>query len=477
MEIKSPVYLVKCDQQQQNELKTIFHFIGERLLVVDFDDLYNQVTKEAPSFIVLGAGGDDDVLSHYPQTPFLSLCELKNCSFENYIGHLEMPVEHTKLMALLYQCQSYHHSTGKEKKSSAYLSTMLVGQGKKIQEIRYLVEQVATTNANVIILGESGTGKEVVARAIHNLSGRKKGPFVPINCGAIPAELLESELFGHEKGSFTGAFTGRKGRFELAFGGTLFLDEIGDMPLPMQVKLLRVLQERSFERVGGTKTIKADVRIIAATHRDLQQLIKDGTFREDLFYRLNVFPIEKPALRDRTEDIPLLLQELLLRLQKDHHVSLRFTQRSLDSLMQHTWDGNVRELSNLLERLLILYPNKIVDLADLPIQYRYVDGHPAEAASIELSAEQESIAEREALSDMFSDEDVLVNENVIESSEFLSGLPDGGIDLKDKLAEFEIEMISQALDSQGGVVSHAAKLLSIQRTTLIEKMKKYGLNK
>ncbi len=477
MEIKSPVYLVKCDQQQQNELKTIFHFIGERILVVDFDDLYNQVTKEAPSFIILGVAGADEVLSNYPQTPFLTLFQFSNLAFENHIGHLELPIKHTKLMELLYQCQSYRHSTGKSKKSSAYLSAMLVGQGEKIQKIRYLVEQVATTNANVIILGESGTGKEVVARAIHNLSERKKGPFVPINCGAIPAELLESELFGHEKGAFTGAFTGRKGRFELAFAGTIFLDEIGDMPLPMQVKLLRVLQERSFERVGGTKTIKADVRIIAATHRDLQKLIKEGTFREDLFYRLNVFPIEKPALRDRTEDIPLLVQELLLRLEKDHHVSLRFTQRSLDSLMQHTWEGNIRELSNLLERLLILYPNKIVDLADLPIQYRYFDGQREETVPIELNAEQEAIAEREALNDMFVDGDVLLNEKVSEPSAFVGSLPEDGIDLKDKLAEFEIDMIRQALDSQEGVVSHAAKLLSMQRTTLVEKMKKYGLNK
>lgn len=477
MELKSLIYLVKCNQAQQNELKTIFHFIGERILVVEFDDLYNQVTKAAPSFIILGAGGCEDVLPHYPQTPFLTLFEFDNKTFENYIGHLTLPIEHPKLMTLLYQCQSYHSPKDKPKKSIQYLSSMLVGQGSKIRQIRYLVEQVATTHANVMILGESGTGKEVVARAIHNLSRRKKGPFVPINCGAIPSELLESELFGHEKGAFTGAFTKRKGRFELACSGTIFLDEIGDMPLPMQVKLLRIIQERSFERVGGTKTIKADVRIIAATHRDLQKLIKEGSFREDLFYRLNVFPINKPALRDRTEDIPLLLQELLLRLEKDHHVSLRFTQRSLDSLMQHAWPGNIRELSNLLERLLILYPNKIVDLNDLPIQYRYGDGHTEDTVPVKLNAEQEIIAERKALNDMFSEEVVPLSEDIIETTAFLGGLPEDGIDLKNKLAEYEIEMIRQALDAQKGIVSQAAKLLSMQRTTLIEKMKKYGLNK
>ncbi|MCK5819509.1 MAG: sigma-54-dependent Fis family transcriptional regulator [Psychromonas sp.] len=477
MELKSLIYLVKCDQPQQNELKTIFHFIGKSTLVVDFDDLYNQVTKAPPSFIILGEGGCEDVLSNYPQTPFLTLFEFDNKAFDNYIGQLTLPIEHTKLMTLLYQCQSYHSPRDKPKKSSQYLSAMLVGQGTKIRQIRYLVEQVATTHANVMILGESGTGKEVVASAIHNLSGRKKGPFVPINCGAIPSELLESELFGHEKGAFTGAFTKRKGRFELACGGTIFLDEIGDMPLPMQVKLLRILQERSFERVGGTKTIKADVRIIAATHRDLQKLIKEGSFREDLFYRLNVFPIDKPALRDRTEDIPLLLQELLFRLEKDHHVSLRFTQRSLDSLMQHTWPGNIRELSNLLERLLILYPNKIVDLNDLPIHYRHGDGHTEDTVPVKLNAEQEIIAERDALNDLFSDEVDLLSEDVIETTGFLDGLPEDGIDLKNKLAEYEMEMIRQALDVQKGIVSHAAKLLSMQRTTLIEKMKKYGLNK
>ena len=477
METKSPIYLVNCSVDQIHELETIFHFIGERLAVVEFTELFDKVTEETPFCIVLGEGGPDDLLDNYPQTSFLTLFESKNELHENHIGYLSLPIENTTLMALLHQCQSYNCPSRKAKTSNKYLSAMLVGQGLKIQEIRYLVEQVAVSCANVLILGESGTGKEVVARAIHDISARKKGPFVPINCGAIPAELLESELFGHEKGAFTGAFSARKGRFELAAGGTLFLDEIGDMPMPMQVKLLRVLQERTFERVGGTKTIKADIRVVAATHRDLEKLIEEGTFREDLYYRLNVFPIEKPALRDRPEDIPLLLQELLSRLEKDHHASLRFTQRSLDSLMQHAWPGNVRELSNLLERLLILHANKIVDLVDLPVKYRYVDGDSELSEEIELTDEQSLIAERDALNGMFCDDDVFPDEALSEPVSFLSDLPDEGIDLKNKLAEFEIEMIRQALECQEGVVSHAAELLSMRRTTLVEKMKKYGLNK
>ncbi|MDP5207612.1 sigma-54 dependent transcriptional regulator, partial [Alishewanella sp. SMS9] len=227
----------------------------------------------------------------------------------------------------------------------------MVGQTPAMQKIRFLIQQVAKTEANVLVLGPSGTGKEVVARNIHLLSNRANGPFVPINCGAIPAELLESELFGHEKGAFTGAISTRKGRFELAQGGTLFLDEIGDMPQPMQVKLLRVLQERIFERVGGSQTLKADVRIIAATHRDLEVMITDGGFREDLYYRLNVFPIDTPALCDRADDLPILITELLNRQYAAHQAKVKFTERALDSLKLHSWPGNVRELANLLERM------------------------------------------------------------------------------------------------------------------------------
>ncbi|MCQ8129660.1 sigma-54 dependent transcriptional regulator, partial [Methylomonas rivi] len=246
----------------------------------------------------------------------------------------------------------------------------LAGRSKAIQKTRELIDQVAKSDATVLILGESGTGKEVVAQALHRASLRKDKPFVPVNCGAIPGELLESELFGHEKGAFTGALTSRQGRFELAEGGTLFLDEIGDMPMPMQVKLLRVLQERTFERVGSNKTIQCDVRIVAATHRKLEQEISEKRFREDLFYRLNVFPIEVPALRERSEDIPYLVGDLIGRMEAASRGSVKLSRNAIAVLMQHHWPGNVRELSNLIERLAIIYPDRLVDANDLPEKFQ-----------------------------------------------------------------------------------------------------------
>src|SRR5687768_11167739 len=248
--------------------------------------------------------------------------------------------------------------------------TMPTGTSAAIRDVTRLIRQVAAHDSSVLILGESGTGKELAARAVHEASPRRQRPFVAINCGAIPAELLESELFGHEKGSFTGAIAARKGRFEIAEGGTLFLDEIGDMSLPMQVKLLRVLQERVFERVGNHTPVRCNVRIIAATHRNLEESIARGAFREDLFYRLNVFPIEMPALRERIEDMPLLIRDFSERNVAQGRSAIEMTQRTLTALGRHGWPGNVRELGNLIERLSILCPNRKIDIADLPAKYR-----------------------------------------------------------------------------------------------------------
>src|SRR5271166_1362385 len=280
--------------------------------------------------------------------------------------HLEAPVKHRRLSALLAQLRTL---CGEQPARSCRHRYRPSGTSRAMRDVHRLIEQVAPFDSNVLILGESGTGKEMAARHIHELSGRAEQPFVPVNCGAIPADLLESELFGHEKGAFTGALSTRLGRFEFAEGGTLFLDEIGDMSLQMQVKLLRVLQERSFERVGSNRTIRCNVRIIAATHRDLDSAISAGRFREDLFYRLNVFPVQVPPLRDRLEDLPVLIEHLVHRQGQGAGRHIRLDKEAMNCLARNRWPGNVRELANLLERLAILYPERIVTAADLPERY------------------------------------------------------------------------------------------------------------
>lgn len=363
------------------------------------------------------------------------------------------------------------------------LDDSFVGESVVIRQVKKLIAQVAKSNANVLILGESGTGKEVVANCLHKMSRRNEMPYVPVNCGAIPKDLLESELFGHEKGAFTGALTLRKGRFEMAQGGSLFLDEIGDMPLAMQVKILRVLQERIFERVGGNKSLQADVRVIAATHRDLEDEVKAGHFREDLFYRLNVFPIEIPPLRERAEDIPLLFYVLNERMQEDTESSVQLTSEAMASIMQHPWPGNVRELSNLVERLGIMFPEEPVEWGDLPEKYQYDISHIDELPQPDvLSAinDAETFNDRQPLHDNIESseqQETSVSEgstaaaNSVEQSP--GTLPKDGFDLKDHMANLEYSLIQQALDESDGVVAHAAKRLNMRRTTLVEKMKKY----
>ena len=340
----------------------------------------------------------------------------------------------------------------------------LAGRSKAIQKTRELIDQVAKSDATVLILGESGTGKEVVAQALHRASMRKDKPFVPVNCGAIPGELLESELFGHEKGAFTGALTSRQGRFELAEGGTLFLDEIGDMPMPMQVKLLRVLQERTFERVGSNKTIQCDVRIVAATHRKLEQEISEKRFREDLFYRLNVFPIEVPALRERSDDIPYLVADLIGRMEAANRGSVKLSRNAIAVLMQHHWPGNVRELSNLIERLAIIFPDRLVDAGDLPEKFQGYDVPPES----KLDWQEVEVATNEALGRPVGGSE----QAILPASGAAVHLPEQGIDLKEYLSDLENELIRQALEECNGVVAHAAKLLNMRRTTLVEKLRK-----
>lgn len=329
----------------------------------------------------------------------------------------------------------------------------LIGNSKAIRVLKDLIHQVAKTKTTVLILGESGTGKELLARVLHQNSDRKDFPFVPVNCAAIPSELLESELFGHEKGSFTGAFVTRQGRFELAAGGTIFLDEIGDMPLAMQAKLLRVLQERSFERVGGSKTIKVDVRVIAATHKDLETNLKEGNFREDLFYRLNVFPIEIPPLRDRKEDIALLVEYFLSILPDENESKMEISSDVLAIFEHYDWPGNVRELNNIVERLQILYAGKRVQIEDLQ-----------NAHFKQLMKAKEK--DKSFIKPINSENGEIVD---------LSHNPN--FDLKEYLAQLEYNFITESLDKYHGVVAKAAKHLGIQRTTLVEKMKKYGISR
>ncbi|MCW8932509.1 MAG: sigma-54 dependent transcriptional regulator [Gammaproteobacteria bacterium] len=375
---------------------------------------------------------------------------------------------------------STHSPKQEQTKLGSFIDDSFVGESVIIKQVKKLIIQVAKSNANVLILGESGTGKEVVANCLHQLSKRKEMPYVPVNCGAIPRELLESELFGHEKGAFTGALTLRKGRFEMAQGGTLFLDEIGDMPLSMQVKILRVLQERIFERVGGNKSLQADVRVVAATHRDLEEQVKEGNFREDLFYRLNVFPIEIPALRERVEDIPLLFHMLNERMKEDTESSVQLTPEAMASIMQHSWPGNVRELSNLVERLGIMFPEEPVSWDDLPEKYQYDISHIEELPQLDILLA--TTGDKKNLSNEPS-EDKSINadgetpeetSSVINSTENTSHLlPKDGFDLKDHIANLEYSLIQQALEESEGVVAHAAKRLNMRRTTLVEKMKKY----
>lgn len=458
--------LIDDNTSRKQNLQLILQFLGVKQIFLatsqDWRCYFPQKELTTIKGIILGA---PEVLSSASalitevgeaanRVPLLLLAEkalankISQSLPERVAGYLTLPFTYGQVTTALHHCQIYHeHNTAFLAHTNQHLPLelyrSLVGCSAAIANARELIIKVAESDANVLILGESGTGKEVAARSIHIQSARRDKPFVPINCGAIPGELLESELFGHEKGAFTGAIATRQGRFELAAGGTIFLDEIGDMPLAMQVKLLRVIQERCFERVGSNKSTHVDVRIIAATHRDLEQEILNNHFREDLFYRLNVFPIEMPALRNRIEDLPFLINELLSRMEEQHKSSVHLTPQAIEALGHYSWPGNIRELANLMERLAILYPNGVVDEEDLPVKVR--PGQPHDSA----------------------------NHSVLTHDNFPHSFPQ--LDLKDNLTQTELRLIKQALEQAKGDIAKAATLLNIRKATLVEKLRKYDL--
>ncbi len=479
---ETKILLIDDNSERRRDLAVILNFLGEEHFSCDSGTWREAVAPLESSRTVLCVllgdvqvkGGALELLKQLTawdeNLPLLLIGEAVSPDWSEdlrrrVLASLEMPASYNKLLDSLHRAQVYREMYDQARERSRQrepnLFRSLVGTSRAIHQVRQMMQQVADTEASVLLLGESGTGKEVVARNLHYHSKRRDAPFVPVNCGAIPAELLESELFGHEKGAFTGAITSRAGRFELANGGTLFLDEIGDMPLPMQVKLLRVLQERTFERVGSNKTQSADVRIIAATHKDLEKMIEEGTFREDLYYRLNVFPIEMAPLRERVEDIPLLMNELISRMEFEKRGSIRFNSASIMSLCRHDWPGNVRELANLVERMAIMHPYGVIGVGELPKKFRHVDDDDEQLAT----SLREEFEERAAIG------------AGLPGVSTAAMLPPEGLDLKDYLGNLEQGLIQQALDDAGGVVARAAERLRIRRTTLVEKMRKYGMSR
>ena len=364
----------------------------------------------------------------------------------------------------------------------------LIGTSQAMASIRRLISAVAPSPATVLVTGESGTGKELIARALHEQSDRSRGRFVALNCGAIPKELIESELFGHRKGSFTGALVDRVGRFELAHGGTLFLDEIGDLALDMQVKLLRVLQERVVDPVGAAQPVPVDVRVIAATHRDLEAEVSAGRFREDLYYRLNVLPIASPPLRDRGDDIPELLTFYAQRFARAGTSPISFREDTLLALQAYDWPGNVRELSNLMDRFSTLFPARQIALQEIPDPL-LPRGLRASKAALQAAQEQPDgqVAHTDALTELLAvgvipsappglpDVEVSDVEAIVGLAQGMDVLPPEGTSLKDRVAELERRLIKQALERSAGNVSQTARLLNMQRTTLFEKLNKYDL--
>ena len=338
-------------------------------------------------------------------------------------------------------------------------SLSIIGESQPIRDVFDVVTRAAGSQSTVMIYGESGTGKELIARALHMNSPRASQPFIAVNCGAIPHELLEGELFGYEKGSFTGAINTRIGRLELANQGTIFFDEIGDMPTSLQVKLLRVLAEREIDRIGGTKPISIDIRVITATHRNLEESIKEGSFREDLFYRLNIIPINLPPLRERKTDIPLLANHFLKKFNRTE-APKTISDEAMQFLVNYSWPGNIRELANFVERMVVLSIGSTITPRDLPEK---VLGDTPKEKWQPLEKEEEGNPAQ------------ILQQSLKKS--FHVGIPEEGVNLKKMVEEFEKELLLEALEKTGWVKNKAANLLGLNRTTLVEKLKKMNIAK
>jgi Nif-specific regulatory protein len=367
------------------------------------------------------------------------------------LGTLGLHRRFTKEKESIQELKSYY----RDEMLSEYKFENIIGKSKAMQQIFSMLETVAPSDATILVRGETGTGKELIAAAVHNISPRKNGPFIKLNCAAISETLLESELFGHEKGAFTDASEMRKGRFELADGGTLFLDEIGDITPALQVKLLRILQEQEFERVGGTKTIKTNVRLVAATNRHLEEMVKNGEFREDLFYRLNVIPVNLPPLRERYEDIQLLIEHYLKKYMREHNKQMHFSKQALEVLLAYPWPGNIRELQNTIERIVLICPAGELqpEMLNHVLPFNYQKSH---------MVKEEPQTVEPAIT-------VPTEPVPTQSAEAVPSLT------KNSLQEMEKEAIIKALIENRGIQTKAAKQLGMTARQIGYKIKKYGI--
>ncbi|MBI2413254.1 MAG: sigma-54-dependent Fis family transcriptional regulator [Deltaproteobacteria bacterium] len=455
---ESTILLVEDEEYIRENLSEILEMNGYKVHTSATGEAGIDAAKKIPYDIVLtdlklpGVSGIDvirSVKSHSPNTPCIILtgyATVETAVEAMRVGaftYLKKPFGKDELLITLEKANEMRSLKEENSKLKNEIkkncTTAILGTSAEIQEVRDTIDKIADTDSTVLILGESGTGKELVARALHYGSTRSNKPFVPINCGAIPEDLLESELFGYEKGAFTGAIATKIGRFEAAHEGTVFLDEIGDMSPGLQVKILRVLQEKEFERVGGRNSIKVDVRVVAATNQDLEKAVEEKRFRKDLFYRLNVIPIHLPPLRDRREDVPLLLSQFVDKLSKRKKKSIKgISQDAIRLFEAYDWPGNIRELENLVERLVVLKESdSVITPRDLPDKIRQSKALETLSSAVEL--------------------------------------PEEGIDFNTAVDNFERDLIIGALSRVNGVKKKAAEYLNLNRTTLIEKMKRKGL--